>query len=166
MGERFFFQICMNSAHPIINCRALRFPERSGEVPEIFGAQNLRRRHDGQSRLAQCSALPIRMTAPQKDLCKPLKKVWTGAGARLLITAGSGCAGRGDLSTAAAQGFAHAAASGWALPNRISYLRRQAPSLCISLWEKSSVGLSEQCPRKKRSPQRAQVLIPFLSRFV
>ena len=43
-------------------------------------------------------------------LVQAAQKVWTGAGSRLLITAGSGCAGRGDLSTAAAQGFAHAAA--------------------------------------------------------
>ena len=62
-------------------------------------------------------------------LVQAAQKVWTGAGSRLLITAGSGCAGRGDLSTAAAQGFAHAAAERLGIAESISYLRRQAPSL-------------------------------------
>ena len=87
-------------------------------------------------------------------LVQAAQKVWTGAGARLLITAGSGCAGRGDLSTAAAQGFAHAAAERLGIAESNLLFAPAGP-----VFMHFPVG--EELRRLE-----AQVLIPFLSRFV
>ncbi|WP_410106100.1 hypothetical protein [Sutterella wadsworthensis] len=99
-------------------------------------------------------------------LVQAAQKVWTGAGSRLLITAGSGCAGRGDLSTAAAQGFAHAAAERLGIAESNLLFASAGPVFMHFPVGEELRRLDEQCPRKKRARRRARVLIPSPSRFV
>ena len=110
MGERFFFQICMNSAASNHQLPRFALPGAVWRSAGNFWCAEF----TPPARWTVATGAMLGSAYPDdgaaERLVQAAQKVWTGAGSRLLITAGSGCAGRGDLSTAAAQGFAHAAA--------------------------------------------------------
>ena len=110
MGERFFFQIGMNSAASHHQLPRFALPGAVWRSAGNFWCAEF----TPPARWTVATGAMLGSAYPDdgaaERLVQAAQKVWTGAGSRLLITAGSGCAGRGDLSTAAAQGFAHAAA--------------------------------------------------------